>query len=115
MAHKGVSFDFVMAYAKKGLAEKMCEKYILCTSASFSITAYGEAMAVSLAECWAHRHNFMLEQWVGSGTNVAFDLAGSLATHIEPARVAEIRATGHAGAATRPAGFRKVMPRCVAM
>ena len=85
---EGVPYDFVMATAKKGLAEDMCLRYHMPKSASFSIPTYTEDIAILLAKVWAHKHTFMLGKWVEQACSKAFDLKSSLEGYEEPGEVA---------------------------
>ena len=63
----GVDYDSIRVEAKR-IALQFCRKFRLPGSATFSIALYSEPLAVSLSQCWVHKHYFLLSQWVANGT-----------------------------------------------
>ena len=93
----GEAFDSLRAQARAPLGTRLCDRFKLNHSATFSLKAFGETLCQHLAQVWVDKMSWLLASWIEAGAEdaVGFSLAAASAAWPEPeAHVAAIEAAG---------------------
>ena len=113
-ANRGVAFDCYASYAVQGTeaVEFVATYRTLRNSASFSILAYGDEAALTMARGWIHRMYFLLTLWLVSGCDVAMMFTDDVvAGYEEPVDLSELAERADRACLARIAQIRGIMPR----
>lgn len=108
----GMCYDSFRGFAMKGLAEQMCTRLRLGSTATFAIRAYAEEGAHRLASMWCHKMQYFMNWWQSTGFSPDPSCPDDvLAAYSEPAIEVELSGEHWVAFNRRLAGIRAMRPR----
>ena len=111
--HKGIAFDGILASAIRGTEayDFMSSFAGLQASAFFSLAAYGEEGALTLARAWISKAFAWLRVWQAAGSQFDHKFKpGDLAGYVEPAAFRALAVDTNGSLAGRVQQIRKMVP-----
>ena len=113
-AHRGTAFDCYADYVRRG---SQAQDFVaafpsLRNSASFSIVAYTDAGALTLARAWIHKMSVLFQLCLEKGSSDTREVTtADVAGYVEPPELDSLAAGATGALAARIGQIRSLMPR----
>ena len=107
----GVLFDAFRAQANTSAANEFAQRYRLGRSASFTLTLYGEEVAIILCQYWIAKMNHFFGQWTAGGGQKYVFKPEDVASFVEPEAFTEAFAVADGKVLQRMETLRNLRPQ----